>query len=76
MDISTKPPTLAQALAALGCSHRASKWQGKRDVYRGEALVGAMNSKEGWAFVYRLRKELKGSDQNFKQGSLFPNDGD
>jgi hypothetical protein len=42
-----KPPTLAEALAQLGCSHRPSKWQGKRDVYRGEALVGAMGAREG-----------------------------
>jgi hypothetical protein len=59
MDASTKPPTLAEALAQLGCSHRPSKWQGKRNVYRGEALVGAMNAKEGWVFVYQLRQELE-----------------
>jgi flavin reductase (DIM6/NTAB) family NADH-FMN oxidoreductase RutF len=62
MDASTKPPALADALAQLGCSHRESKWQGKRDVYRGETLVGAMNSKQGWDFVYKSRKEnAKGS---------------
>jgi hypothetical protein len=62
MDIPTKPPSLAEALAQLGCSHRASKWSGKRDVYQGEALVGAMGAREGWEFVYRLRKELEGNE--------------
>jgi hypothetical protein len=66
MDISTKPLTLAEALAQLGCSHRPSKWQGKRDVYRGEALVGAMNSREGWEFVCRLRKELEANAERPK----------
>jgi hypothetical protein len=66
MDASTKPPTLAEALAQLGCSHRPSKWQGKRDVYQGEALVGAMNSKQGWEFVYQLRKELEANAERPK----------
>jgi hypothetical protein len=63
---ASKPPTLAEALAQLGCSHRPSKWQGKRDVYRGEALVGAMNSKQGWAFVYQSRKELEANAERPK----------
>ena len=62
LDLFAKPkePTLTQALAELGFTHRRFDGQ-RREILNAEGeVVARLNCADGWTFVYRLRTAALG----------------